>query len=760
MILSRLSCSPARTLVPAAGVLCCLLCGLPSSPLQAQSPGDRAAIERFRDSISAVPDSVALEALEQHMIDSARVHRNDTLLHLRLGFLALRLGEFGNKQHYEDAGSEFEWATDLQPDWPYPWYGLGLAELGVGEPEISLIAGLQNLFGTDPLSKGALAFAHAAQVDPSFVKGLVELANTALSQRINIKLDLAREALRVAGGTAAGKNPQVLLARGRVERLDGSIDSALVAFTRYVETGPNQALGLLELARTQFIAGSMAGVANYYHGASLEDSTAVAEYRKDLAYIATDSTLAAFDRTHGAARVAWLRAFWTNRDRADLREPGTRLREHYRRIHYAQENFALATLHRHYDISEIYRSNSQDFDDRGVIYIRQGEPTARARLALPGIEPNETWRYARPDGDLIFHFVAREDVQDYKLVPSLYDVLGFGTLLSLQNGSGDTVLQNRAERLLESRDQISPIYQRLYGAGSATLVSLGSQERATGRRSIELGTTSDRYELQYRQRLPARTDVMAVGHQGNRELLQVTWAIPGKALTPERVPQGYVYPVRLRVAALDRDGRAVGSVDTMRYLLSPTPVPETENLVGRMAVPVPNGELYYRVAVEQGDSTGTVTPRDSIFVGRYDGSVFSLSSVVLGWRDANLHWVRSPGDTVFFNPTGVFPRGGEMELYYEVGGLPADTPYETLLEISKHTGGLSKLLGGGKASISLRFQERSLGRVSPSRRTVQLDQLKPGQYVLRLVITAPDGRMLERLAGFEVSSEREKVSRR
>ncbi len=751
---------PVRTVAPAAGLLCCLLAGLPLRSLHAQSPDDRAAIERFRDSLAAVTDSVGLETLEQHLIDSARTHRNDTLLHLRLGFLALRLGDFGDKQHYEDAGSEFEWATDLQPKWPYAWYGLGLAELGVGEPEISLIAGLQNLFGKDHLSKGALAFAHAAQVDPSFVKGLVELANTALGQRINIKLDLAREALRAAGATAAASNPEVLLVRGRVERLAGSIDSALAAFTRYVETGPDQALGLLELARTQFAAGSMSGVANYFHGASLNDSTAVAEYRKDLAYIADDTTLAEFDRRQGVARERWLRSFWAARDRADLRQSGARLREHYRRIHYAQENFALASLHRHYDISEVYRSNSEDFDDRGVIYIRQGEPTERARLALPGIEPNETWRYARPGGDLVFHFVAREDVQDYKLVASLFDVLGFGTLLSMQNGSEDTVLRNRVDRLLESRDRISPIYQRLRGAGAAGLMSLGSQERATGQRSIQTGTSTDSYELQYQRQLQARTDVMAVGHERDLELLQVTWAIPGKALTPQKVPQGYVYPVRLRVAALDRDGRAVGSIDTTRYLLSPEPVPEEENLVGRMALPVPNGELYYRVAVEQGDSTGTVTPRDSIFVGRYDGSAFSLSSVVLGWRDANLHWVRSSGDTVFFNPTGVFPRDGEMELFYEVGGLQRDTQYETLLEISKRAGGLSKLLGGGKASISLRFQERSLGLVSPSRRTVQLDRLKPGQYVLRLVITAPDGRMLERLAGFEVSSDRGRVSRR
>ncbi len=132
---------------------------------------------------------------------------------------------------------------------------------------------------------------------------------------------------------------------------------------------------------------------------------------------------------------AYLRRFWGQRDRAELRADGERLREHYRRLFYARKNFQLTTNNRHYDIVERYRSGSRDFDDRGVIYIRHGEPSSRASYAAPGLEPNESWRYARTDGDLIFHFIAREDVQDFKLVESLFDVLGFSNAVQLQ-GAG------------------------------------------------------------------------------------------------------------------------------------------------------------------------------------------------------------------------------------------------------------------------------------------------------------------------------------
>src|SRR5882724_9007782 len=170
-----------------------------------------------------------------------------------------------------------------------------------------------------------------------------------------------------------------------------------------------------------------------------------------------------FDLAHGALRAAYLKQFWSQRDRSELRSEGERLREHYRRLFYARKNFQLVSLNRHYDIVERYRSGSRDFDDRGVIYIRHGEPTTRATYAAPGLEPNESWRYSRPEGDLIFHFVAREDVQDFKLVESLFDVLGFSNTIALRDGGAEA--NPVAADLMLSREQLSPIYQRLQSAG-------------------------------------------------------------------------------------------------------------------------------------------------------------------------------------------------------------------------------------------------------------------------------------------------------
>src|SRR6266576_2987803 len=96
--------------------------------LAAQAPADRAALERLRDSLGGVGDSLALHRFEQATIARAKLDRDNPLLHLRLGFIAVRLGELSNaKSHFDDAAGEFQWASELQPEWPYPWYGLGTA---------------------------------------------------------------------------------------------------------------------------------------------------------------------------------------------------------------------------------------------------------------------------------------------------------------------------------------------------------------------------------------------------------------------------------------------------------------------------------------------------------------------------------------------------------------------------------------------------------------------------------------------------------
>lgn len=718
----------------------------------AQTPDVRAGVERFRDSLDAQTDSLVLLRMERAMIEQARTERDNTLLHLRLGFVALRLGELGGKSHFDDAASEFQWAIDLEPEWPYPWYGMGLAEYGVGDSKVSPVAGLQAMVGKDALSRSAAAFARSAMVDPGFVRGLVELGNTALQQRVNIKLDVALDALRRAAATPAGSDTSVLLVRGRVEREAGDPDSALAAFRKYVEQGTDRSMGLYELARTRLMTGDVAGQIAYYQGATSDDPEVVAAYRKDIALIAPDSVVEDFDATAGEARAIFLMNFWSKRDHRDLRPDGTRLAEHFRRFFYARKNFALVSTKRHYGIIERYRSGSKDFDDRGAIYIRHGEPTARASHSAADLDPNESWRYSRPDGDLVFHFIAEEDVQDYKLVESLFDLLGFNNAVLL--GAGEEMSFNStAAALMTSRERLSPMYSRLMTSGEVSAERFRNEERRVGRRSIELGTTTDSYTLTFANELGVRTDVLAVGRRDGKPLVQITYAIEGEDLRPTRVPRGLLYSVRVRFVAMDSLGNVVATLDTTRGYVASAPVPQREHLLGRIDVPTVPGKLTYRLSVEQAADAGFVTPTDTVDVAPLQGAGPTLSDIALGTEEGSLAWVRpASGDTVYFSPLRRFHRGEIVRVYYEAGGLPPGAPYTTEVAVRKGetSGGfLRRLFGGGGTAVKLEFEEQAGNEVG-TERAVSTERLSPGTYRMEVKIIDADGNEAVRSTPFEV----------
>lgn len=727
--------------------------------LAAQSPAERAALERLRDSLGAVRDSVALGRREAATIEIAKRRRDDPLLHVRLGFLAYRLGELtDDKGHYEAAASEFEWASELRPDWPYPWYGLGLAELALGEHGMIAIENIRQMLGKDYLSKAAQAFARATEADPSFASAVVDLANTALTQRIRPRLEVALGAVRLAAASSAGRHADVQLVRGRVEREAGETDSALVAFRAYLTAGGDSGVGLLEFARTAYFARQPAqGWAAYFAGARAARSEAArALYRTDLSWVADSAELAAFDTLEDPpARARWLEQFWTRRDVADAREFGERLAEHYRRWFYARRGFRLVSRHRHYDITERYRSPQAEFDDRGVIYLRHGDPDRRARFAQIGVEPNESWLYARPDdGDLVFHFVARDDASDYKLVESLADVLGFSRAV---RASG--ALDPGVAELYASRDEFGSLYGRVGRSMRAPGREL-AQDRALGRRSIARGTTSDSYA----RRFDASLDVVATefiagaGADTGGQVLHVVFAIPAGRLPEGRLPEegsahALRYPLHFRLVVADSADRAVAVLDTLRVFAARAALRPPAYLTGRLALAVPPGRFRYRLLVESPDgAVGDLVHSEPLTVVPLDGRRFAVSDVVLGRDGSALVWLppgAPPRDTVRISALQRFPEGSGAELYYEVYGLPAGAAYHTVVRLERE--GRRGLFGGRRTPVLLEFDAPATGPRTRVYRGIALRDVARGTYRLTVVIADPaSGASVTRTRRFHV----------
>lgn len=689
-------------------------------PLTAQIPTPRSAFEYLRDSLASTSDTTALRSMQQ------TVRRSDPL---RAGVIGLRLGELRADSDFSDALSSFGRASQRDPGRPESWFGLGLAETGRSEWEMRNPLTLGSRVGLGALERSAADYLRALKSDVRFVPAALALADVSLALLDTARLRIARNALRGVTQALPLGPPELFLAWGRVERAAGSLDSADLAFERYLSAGGNRGLGLLELARTRLALGQADGEAPYYEGASLDDDEATAGYRADLALLVGSAGLTEFDQLRGAARVGYLRRFWTDRDHFDLRSEGERLREHYRRLVFAWTHFPLTISRRYYGRRDAYRSGNHEIDDRGIIYLHHGNPDQRLRPFVFGAMPSESWLYVRAEGDLIFHFSAGYDrngggdLYDYRLVQSVLDL----------HGAADAPI----DQLLLSRQALSPLYGRMLNWGPYGATQARAEERHLGTSSIWIGTTTDTYELRFGRRLAAVADLIAVGRSSGRSLAHFVFAVGSSGTSMLQVDDGVAYPVRIRLVVLDARDRAVGGVDTMVVVRRARRLTEREYLVGRAELPLPPGRWSYRAAIQQGESAGVVLRRDTVLVSPTDGATLSLSDIALGTRGQAVPWVTDAADTVLLAPSALFRKGAEVEIYYEASGATARTQYRHDITILRRDGRESR--SKRQPMVSLSFNEAAPGEVIRSRRSVRLDRLKAGNYVVEVRVTAPDG---------------------
>ena len=749
-----------------------------AAPVRAQERAERASLDSIRASFAAMDDTTALAQREQQRIAVARTDRDNPFIHMELGYLAYRLGELtAAKNRYKDAASEFQWAADLRPRWPYAWYNLGLAELATGESGVIVLENIRQMLGQDYQSQAVRSFSRALEADPSFSYALVDLANVALRQRVQPRLVVAQAALRQAALTEAGRVPTVQMMRGRIERRLGDLDSALAAFRAYLRAGGDSVIGHLELARTQAQLGRVDSTAAEYRLAteSPPSDSARFELRRDIRWIANADELPRFDAEPRDSVGAWLRRFWASRDAVEGRHPGERLTEQFRRWQYALENFSLVSRHRAFDVSFAYSDTGQaDVDDRGIVYLRHGEPTERV-VSTGGT----SWLYRRtpPERDLILHFVAVGDVQDYRLVESLRQLCS----PSVEAGANRPMIGVTEEEIQEvqaarrpgaeaplvaaqqgqreagcvlARADMSEVYARLARGGSDNQ-RLWAQERQAGREQAREAVQTDSYALHFETSLAPVVSWFAVANAARRPELHIVFAVPATRLHPLDAEGASAYMLELRLEIYDSAHASVASLDTLRIFRSPERLGAGQFLTAQVALRVPPGHLLYTfVAAEPHSGAGTVVADQGLDVPRFDEG-FGASDVVLGREGSGLVWRRAEGE-VPLNPLMRYARDGTATLYYELYGLPQSSSVETQVRISGRNRSIFRRIFGGGTGADLAYTTvTDAPQRSRVQQRVELRGLGPGHYVLEVVLTDPvSGQRIVRRSPFEIEGQR------
>ncbi|MGQ0703329.1 MAG: GWxTD domain-containing protein [Gemmatimonadales bacterium] len=701
--------------------------------LSAQPPEERKAIEAFRDTLLTVSDTVVLQEREALLLRSSQRLRNDPAFHLLIGHLALRRGELGGTSHLDEAAAEFRWAAALAPRWPYAWLGLGTAEFTLGS-RLSEPGGAtaREARSRDAYSRAGQAFARAVLLEPGFAPRLEALARRAVREKSPERAAVVRSAFERAVSTTRTPVPRLLLALGRVQReLDDS--SALTTLARYLSIQDNPAVGLIELGRALLLRGDPSGAARYLAGAGSDDPQATAEYRADLAPIATDWELAEFDRRRGWMRAELVRRFWTARDRLELRRDGERLAEHLRRLRVAQREFLV-----------VMADSTTRLDDRGRVFVRHGKPDERASFTWVGIPPNESWRYRRggEGPDLVLHFVSRQAQNDYRLVESVLDV---------------PVVQNLpTEALFRSRWTLAPVYRQPGAQRSRLAPDILTRERALGRYGIRVATGSDRYPLRFARELEAWGAMLVAGGSGAQPAIQVVFAIPDSLLgTPGAEPpsrRAAESSVRVRFIALDLAGNVVASADsTVRPEAVEYPG-EGRALGGRIAVPVRPGRLVAHAAIQYREG-GSAFGIDTLSVPSPGAGELALGDLLLGSPEQGLDVPLGDGSRFALAPAALIRQSQDLHIATEIFGLlpggqanlriyvaPRDRLQPVEPEVLKW-----RPVPGNRGAAAIN-RGASSGPIVSWRTVLPSRELSPGFWALAVVVRDGAGREVRREA--------------
>ncbi len=719
-----------------------------SGGVQVSAAQDRvvASLLAFQDSVERTDNFGALHKLEKTLIGVA-ADQSTPDVHLKLGLLALRIGELGDAGHYDDAASEFQWATELAPLSPVGWFGLGMAEYALGQAVSSGRVGVPTGLMTYASAKrSASAFARAAALDRRFADRLYGFAIQSRYLNDPGRAKVALGALRSAAASPDIRGAGLHLALGRTEREFGDLGQALRAFDRSLASSglTERGLALLEIARTRFLLGRQDGLGPYFDGARFNDSLSVEAYREDVETIASPAELARFDRTRGESRVAFLKRFWESRDAAEFRQAGERVQEHYRRLYLARRTYPVR---RSIPAWRLRVASAVQLDDRGRVVVRHGLPDDRASLETIGIEPNESWRYTRPGQDMILHFVARQDPQNFRLVESLFDLVEAPnvTLPSKANAESETSSfrqRRNTDALLRSRSSLTSFYRRSPTPKNdrKAELDLRTRDRHRGRASVQEALTTDSFCRRFQWDLRVQADVAVIRAAQTRSRpgeLRVAFAVPGETMEPVPDRQMLRYPLRLRLLLTTLDGAQTVSRDTAITISTPRLLTRDQFARGEVFWSVPAGRYVARMLFEHGTRAGTVFGPRVLEVSRPVADSLSAGDIRIAGRAVLSR--RGEGEADSLPPLSLesYSRSEPIELSLPVEAIePWHDLVSQVVVIQRGEGGGVKL----NQTVAL----PGVGQRSIIQHTLDTRRFEPGLYSVEMTVTSGDGRLVRR----------------
>lgn len=718
------------------------LVALNAAALTAQSR----SLAAFADSLDHIREAPVLESMLAQRLSSdgqgARLER---------GLLYARLFELTrDDEQISRARAVFDSARRAGPDDPLAHWGYALAlARGPNVRSDAILAATgrswSSQLGLDDRARALRAVDRALDLEPGLDRAAALLAELALQTRSRSHLQRAYDILvaQLAGG---GRSDAALLMLSRTADALGDREAAILAAEELAGRPDPSPEALYTLMTALLRTPGREEAGERVWSAVLDRLTPRLADRifSELRPIASRAEQLRWDDADLTGRRDLLRGFWNVRAGLSAVSVGERMASHYQRLAVALDRYVRGAVEPPPPHTLTGEAPEGVFDERGIIYLRHGEPYRRIRTRVQPLsstcamsialvrdsvdgshaspteptEDNESWVYADEDGRYrTYHFLKCRGYPDWVLP---YDIPCDRSRIRewvMARAAYDVDTQHCASR---TRDRI----------------------RTEARQAL----SSDSHRPRFDGTLPFGYDLFAFRGEHGATDLSAPIAIQADSLRVDTLSDGNLgHALDIALHVVDTIGNRAFRADTLvafRTNGSPTTGGVIVTHVD-LGVPALDDAVQRIMVREANRSPGRGRMHGQrIRIPDFSGDSLLISTVVLGLLEGAPNWRRGEV-TLPVVPMGEF-RGGDFRVFYEIYNLSDDAPFRTEITIHRVPRGdrdITGFLTDSNPVVRLRFDDRATpdaAGIVRQLRTVE-SELEPGIYRIRVSVLDLEG---------------------
>ncbi len=504
----------------------------------------------------------------------------------------------------------------------------------------------------------------------------------------------------------------------------------------------------MALARSMYEQNKPEECQNYYDQAvdSMRTPSDAALIFEELKYVFSDDEYDEYERINSIdGKRTFFQKFWLRRAPMPGSATNLRLIEHFRRILYAEKYYRFddfRTLFNnpdklHYLTFPRVFSLNQKFNDKGLIYIRQGDPDDTA-FNLGGAMPSQTGVNATPSNESWLYYAN-----------GLHKKLMFHFFID-KNATGNNwrLAAILPREILESRLEWDSIFQRLNMADPIEVQSVEMEMAMRSRADAYQALNSDQHSWHEKiEPIAFPFYISTFRGEGNKTRYEIYYGLNPKDLAVNNKEPLSDQKIELGFAAYDSKwnqlyrkdrtiyaGDVIDSADSLGFWIDQytfQAVPQEINMNIFLRMPQQNGiggyKFKYGLAI-------------------YNVENLKMSSIELAKQitpaEENGPFVKN-GLRVFPEPLSVFNKKNPVSVYFEIYNLPIGEKKSIAFNLNYKIKLLKKtrnnifakikgLFSGGSKEISNLVERFSDSDTSVEYLSLDLSHQDPGQYELEI----------------------------